>query len=94
MHKMGNYSTHRVKPRSQNTTSQLSHNDCNKFQVKSLKTENYIQSHYTQEQPSKLVIPVPDKAKRNSPSKSPHTHHLTAKSNARNDPRKQKAIAE
>ena len=73
MCKMGNYSTHRVKPRSQNMTSQFSRNDCNKFRVKSLKTKNYIQSHYIPEQPSKLVIPVPDKAKSNSPSKSQHT---------------------
>ena len=54
-------------------TSQLSHNDCNKFRVKSLKAKNYIQSHYIREQPSKLVIPVSDKTKRNSPSKSRHT---------------------
>ena len=54
-------------------TRQFSRNDCNKFRVKSLKAKKYIQSHYIPEQPSKLFLPVPNKAKRNSPSKSQHT---------------------
>ena len=55
---MGNNSTHRVKPKSQNTTSQFSRNDCNKFRVKSLKAKNCIQKHYVTVQPQKLVIPI------------------------------------
>ena len=39
MHKTGNYSTHRVQSKSQNTTSQFSRNDYNKFRVKSLKAQ-------------------------------------------------------
>ena len=47
-----------LKPKSQNTTSQFSHNNCNKFRIKSLKTKNYIQRHYVTVQPQKLVIPI------------------------------------
>ena len=48
-------------------TNQFSRNDCNKFRVKS---QNCTQKHYVTVQLQKLVIPVPDKAQRNSPSKS------------------------
>ena len=71
---MENYSTHRVKHRSQNTTNQFSRNGCNIFRVKSQKkSQTYIQKHQITVQPQKLVVPVPDKTKRNSPSKSRHT---------------------
>ena len=58
MRKTGNYSTHRVKPKSQNTTSKISRNNCNKFQVKKPKSQNCTQKHYVTVQPQKLVIPI------------------------------------
>ena len=58
MRKMENYSIHRVKPKSQTTTSQFSHNSCNKFRVTSLKAKNCIQKHYITVQPQKLVVPI------------------------------------
>ena len=54
-------------------TNQFSRNGCNKFRVKSQKSQTYIQKHQIAVQPQKLVVPVPDKTKRNSPSKSRHT---------------------
>ena len=45
MHKMEITALTGLKPRSQNMTSQISHNGCNKFRVKSLKSQNYIQKH-------------------------------------------------
>ena len=43
MHKTGKYNTHRVKPIGRITTSQVSRNDHNKFRVKSIKSENYME---------------------------------------------------
>ena len=45
----------------QNTTSRVSRNDCNKFRVKSIKSQNYIEKHKIAVRPQKLVVPVPDK---------------------------------
>ena len=42
-------------------TSQVSRNDCNKFWVKSIKSENYMEKHKITVWPQKLVAPVPDK---------------------------------
>ena len=78
MRKTGNYITHRVKPRSQNTTSQFSRNDCNKFRVKSLKAKNYIQKHYVTVQPQKLVIPITTSFEYNIKR---HTHYISEQPN-------------
>ena len=80
MRKMGNYNTHRVKLKSQTMTSQFSRNSCNKFRVTSQKAINCIQKHYIMVQPQKLVVPVPDKAQKNSPSKSRHTPTIPQRS--------------
>ena len=74
------------------TTSRVSRKGCNKFRVKSQKTKITYKSKTIVVQPQKLVTTVPDKVQKPTKQKSTHTHHLTAKANTANAPRKQKAI--
>ena len=62
-------------------TSQSSHNDCNKFRVKSLKAKSYIQKHYVMVQPQKLVVPIATSFEHNIKR---HTFPITFQNNQAN----------
>ena len=83
MRKMENYSTHRVKPKSQTMTSQFSRNSCNKLRVTSLKAENCIQKHYITVQPQKLVVPIVTSFEYNIKTHTIPLHFRTTKQTSR-----------
>ena len=61
MRKIRNYSTQKVKPIGQITTSRTSQKGRNKFRIKSQKTKITYKSKTIMVRPRKLVAPVPDK---------------------------------
>ena len=64
-------------------TSQFSRNDCNKFQVQSLKAKNCIQKHYVTVQPQKLVVPIATGFKYNIKRHTIPLHFRTTKQTSR-----------
>ena len=80
---MENYSTHRVKPKSQTKTSQFSRNNRNKFQVSSIKAKSFIQKHYIMVQPQKLVVPITTSFEYNIKTHTIPLHFRTTKQTSR-----------